>query len=201
MIFGQFFDYLFPIGYLWWWLTPLIPVLDVTFVLMQWMLFITECHLCLNPTCNIIQPPWGEVCVTVCFRAVQRWLSAAEGLWGTSHRGFFFFFSEQQQLAAACWEQLSPQKVKLRWGTSLFGPVICFTTAREVYSRLCSHSAGREWVSLPREELSWAGNVLWEDEGTVPTTTDQQLTHWTVKKWTGSRIGAAKWWCPLIRKI
>lgn len=139
------------------------------------LLFIKGCHLCLNPTCNIIQPPWGDVCVIVCIRVVHWWLSAAEGFWDSSQR-VFFFFSEQQQLANACSEQLSPYKVKQRWDTSLFGPGVCFTTVCGVYSGLCSHSTRLEWVSLPRDELSWAGNVFWEDEGTVSTTTDQRLT-------------------------
>lgn len=64
------------------------------------LLFIKGCHLCLNPTCNIIQPPWGDVCVIVCIRVVHWWLSAAEGFWDSSQRVFFFQSSSNWPMPA-----------------------------------------------------------------------------------------------------
>lgn len=176
-------------GYVWQWLmTPLISVLFATNRIIMMLLFTTDCHLYLNRGVISFSHPEGmslsdyqncPVMAVCCWGAVSK-LSQSISFLSSSH------------WPPPAESDIVHTRSSKGEAYSLFGPGVCFTTVWEVYSGLCSHSTRLEWVSLPWEELSWAGNVLWEDEGTVSTTTGQQLTHRTVSQ---------NWSCKVARPL
>lgn len=134
-----------------------------TVVIIQ--ILLTGGNLQLNLRCNIILPPWRDVCVIVCIRAVQCWQSDATRLsWlcSSHHWVFPFRSSRNRQLPAESNLVLTRSRKGERESLRPWF-IACFTAVWEkcILGSALTPSDKNECHS-PERSCQWAGNGLRE---------------------------------------